>query len=137
MLVALTKGFRFRIAIAMAAAAVFAFVAPPIAVAFDPTEHAIYCLTHTDHAIGPAYVDHTADHKHASGGHDHAKHSHQSDKHPSHCCGLFCVTALAPEIRQEWNAPILGPEPSSAIEPSFHSRSPELPYRPPISPLSA
>ena len=136
MLVALTKGIRFRVAMAMAAFAVFAFVAPPIAVAIAPTEHAIYCLTHDDHAIGRVLHDHATGH-HDPGDLDRVKHSKDGGKQASHCCGLFCVTALAPEIRQESNPPILNPEQSSGIEPSFHSRSPELPFRPPIARLSS
>lgn len=135
MLVALTKGLRFRIAIAMTALAVFAFVAPPIAVAFAPAEHALYCLAHDDHAMGRVVNDH-ATHSQKPGALDQAKHSPDGGKQASQCCGLFCVTALALEIRQESNPPILSPELFLRIEPSFHSRSPELPYRPPISPLS-
>jgi hypothetical protein len=136
MLATLRSGIRFRIAFAMAAFAVFAFVAPPIAVAFAPTEGAVYCLTHNDHAIGHEQVDHAADHEHHPGDLDQVKHSHQGDKHPSHCCGLFCVAALAPEVRQLANPPLEGPQLSAFVVPGFHRRLPELHFRPPISPLS-
>jgi hypothetical protein len=136
MLAALRRGVRFRIAFAMAAFAVFAFVAPAIAVAFAPAERAAHCLTHSDHAIGNEHVDQAADHDHHPGGLDQAKHSHRGDKHPSQCCGLFCVTALAPEIRQLANPPLEGSQLSSLVVSSFHRRLPELPFRPPISLLS-
>jgi hypothetical protein len=136
MLVTLRKGVRFRIAFAMATFAVFALVAPPMAVAFAPAERAAHCLTHNDAAIGDERVDHAADHEHHPGDLDQAKHSHQGDKHPSQCCGLFCVTALAPEIRQLANPRLEGSQLSSLVVPSFHRRLPELPFRPPISLLS-
>ena len=134
MLATLRRGVRFRVAFAMAAFAVCALVAPPVAVAFAPAERAVYCLTHSDHAMGPKYVDRTADHEHQSA--DQSKHSHQGDKHPSQCCGLFCVTAIAPEIRQLASPPLEGSPLSSLLVASFHRRSPELPFRPPISPQS-
>lgn len=126
MLVAFTRGLRFRIALAMAAFAAFAFVAPPLAVAFAPAEHGVYCLTHNDHAMGQEHEDGIA---------GQSKHSHDGSAHKSQCCGLFCVTALAPEMRQGWNPVVLSPEPFSGIEPSFHSRFTELHYRPPITRL--
>ena len=136
MLAALRRGVRFRIAFAMATFAVFALVAPPMAVAFAPAERAAHCLTHNDHAIGDERVDHAADHEHHPGDLDQAKHSHQGDKPPSQCCGLFCVTAIAPEIRQLANPPLEGSQLSSLVVRSFHRRLPELPFRPPISLLS-
>jgi len=136
MLATLRRGVRFRIAFAMATFAVFALVAPPMAVAFAPAERAAHCLTHNDHAIGQQRADHAADHEHHPGDLDQAKHSHQGDKHPSQCCGLFCVTAIAPEIRQLTNPPLEGSQLSSLVVPSFHRGAPELLFRPPISPLS-
>jgi hypothetical protein len=92
MLVALTRGTLFNVAIWIAALAVFAFAAPPIAVAFAPTEYVVHCLTHDDHGMGMADQDQAVDHHHP-GDLDHEKHGSGGD-HKANCCGLFCVTAL-------------------------------------------
>jgi hypothetical protein len=136
MFAALRKGVGFHIAFAMAAFGVFALVAPSLAVAFAPAEHAAHCLTQSDHAMGHERVDRAADHEHDPGDLDKAKHSHPGDKHRSQCCGLFCVTAIVPEIRQFANPPLEHPQLSSLIVPRFDRRLPVLLFRPPISPLS-
>jgi hypothetical protein len=135
MLTALTRGVLFRAAIWVAAVAVLAFVAPPIAVAFAPAKNAVYCLTHDDHAIGRDDQDHAADHHHP-GGLDHVKHSPGDGDHKSHCCGLFCVTALAPSLghvfKHTWSrAPVL-----FELQTSFSGRTHERIDRPPIPFLS-
>jgi hypothetical protein len=135
MLAALRRGVRFRIAIAMAALAVFAFVAPPIAVAFGPTPGTIYCLTHYDQGMGHSHHDHAvADHR--AGDLDQTKSSHEEGEHKSHCCGLFCVTALTPEVRGMPAPLLLQPERSSVVAFGFRGRTPEQPFRPPIPRLS-
>ena len=134
MLTALMRGSLFRVAIWVAAAAVFAFVAPPIAVAFAPTGSTVYCLTHVDYAIGHDDQDQAADHQHP-GDLDHVKHSHGDGDRKSHCCGLFCVTALAPKLghvfEHTWSrTPVFfGPQTS------FSGRTPHRIDRPPIPPL--
>jgi hypothetical protein len=55
--------------------------------------------------------------------------------HKSTCCGLFCVTALAPSVHvfePVWS----GSAVSSALETSFQGRIPDRLDRPPISLLS-
>jgi hypothetical protein len=118
----------------MATLAVFAFVAPPITLAFA-TPGTVYCLTHDDHGMGLSHQDHAVV-PHNSGALDHTKHSHQEGEHKYHCCGLFCVIALAPEAREFLAPLLLRPEHSSISDPGFHSRAPELPFRPPILSLS-
>ena len=139
MFAALRRGIGFRIAFAMAAFAAFAFVAPPMAVAFASAEGAAHCLTHTDHSVASERADRAADaieHEHHPGDLAQAKHSHKSDKDPSRCCGLFCVTAIAPEISQLSNPPLEHLQLSSLVVAGFHRRLPEMHFRPPISHLS-
>lgn len=131
MLTAWRRGVQFRIAIAVAALAVSAFVAPPIAVAFAPAPSTVYCLTHDDHVMVVAHEDHARIHDH-SGHLDQAKHSHKEGESKKHCCGLFCVTALTPEIRGIPRPLLMEPEQTPLGYSSFHSRAPELPFRPPI-----
>jgi hypothetical protein len=135
MLTAFRRGVRFRIAIAMAAFAVLALVAPPIAVAFVPTPGTVYCLTHDDQGMGLAHNDHAVVHHH-SGELDHTKYSHEEGEHKYHCCGLFCVTALIPEVRGVPAPPLMRPERSSVFDLGINSRVPEPHFRPPIPRLS-
>jgi hypothetical protein len=133
MLTALTRGPLFRVAIWIAALAVFAFVAPPIAVALSPTQHAVYCLTHDDHAIGDSAEDQAVDH-HKTGDLDHAKHEGTDQK--ARCCGLFGVTALPPGFGHVFaygwtHTPVF-----FGLQASFSGRTPDRIDRPPISRLS-
>jgi hypothetical protein len=135
MLTAFRRGIRFRIAIATAALAVFAFVAPPIAVAFAPNPGTIYCLTHDDHLMGLPHHDHAVV-DHGAGNLDQTKSSHEEGEHKHHCCGLFCVTALTPEVRGVPAPPLMQPERLSVVDLGIHSRVPEPHFRPPIPRLS-
>jgi len=133
MLRRLHKGIAARIGTVLAALAVTSFVAPPIAVAFAPTPAAIHCLTHIKHEAG---------HDHAGSvqsGHTHDRdHADKPDKQADHktiCCGMFSITALAPDA---------GPAPLTYwrnravltfVAPVIHPRAPDQPIRPPITRL--
>lgn len=136
MIATLRTGFGFRIAFAMAAFAAFALIAPPMAVAFAPAERAAHCLTHTSH---PVASEHAAPAS-AAAKHEHgpakAKHSQENDEHPSKCCGLFCVTAIAPAIDQLPNRQLEGAPLAFPVADDLYRRLAELHFRPPISPLS-
>jgi len=125
------RGALFRVAIAMAFLAVFAFVAPPAAVAFVPAKGAIYCLTHDDHGASREHHSQHADQRH-SGNVENAKHSHGDAGHESSCCGTFSATALTPEDRQVVRPLLLGSETFPGLDSGVHSLMPELPFRPPI-----
>lgn len=134
MLLALTRGVRFRAAAFLAAVALVSFVAPALAVAFASPEAASGCLTHGDHAFGHAdasVVD-------VGSSHDmnHQSPSHEKGDHKSACCGIFCSTALAPDsgtlVRLNWHDSTV----SLAALPDFQGLTPEQPDRPPISRLS-
>lgn len=139
MFATLRTGFGFRIAFAMAAFAAFALVAPPMAVAFAPAERASHCLTHTNHPVAGEHApppSAAAKHEHGPGKPRQAKHSPANGEHPSQCCGLFCTTAIALVINE---LPIRQLDDASRAFPviaGFYKRLPELPFRPPISPLS-
>jgi hypothetical protein len=135
MLTALTKGVRFRVAVLLAALAVFAFVAPPIAVAFAPTEYAVHCLTHDDHGMVTADHDQAVD-RHHPGDIDHEKHGSGGD-HKANCCGLFCVTALLPGFGHVFEHAWAGTPVSYGLQTSFSDQAPDRLDRPPISRLSS
>lgn len=126
------RGAFFQIAIAMAFLAVFAFVVPPVALAFAPAKEAFHCLVQDDHGIGRQHHDQPSDH-HSSGNAEH-KHSHGDAEDNPGCCGIFCVAALAPETRQLVLPILAASDPRPVIDPGIHSPTPDLPFRPPISP---
>jgi hypothetical protein len=135
MLSRLAKGVAARIGAFLAVFALAAFIAPPIAVALVPTPTAVRCLVQTDskadhdHSAAPAGVSYNSNV-------DHGKHSGDRPDHKSTCCGMFSVTALAPDsysvVLRYWT----GPAVSVFIEANFRGLAPEQPNRPPISRLS-
>ena len=128
----LTRGFAARMGAFLAALALAAFVAPPVAVAFAPTPAAIYCLTHVDHEADDNYGTVPAGVSHSV---HHVKHSGDKPAHKSNCCGMFSVSALAPEAAPAILRPWSDSAVSMFVEPDFQTRVPELPVRPPISRL--
>lgn len=132
----------FRIGIAMAFLSVFAFVAPPVAMALAPAKDIISCLIEDDQEWAPEHYDDQgaehADHKESGTvGNERHSHAHGHAGDGPDCCRIFCVTALAPETGLVVRPVLSGSEYNSAIDPSFHSRAPELPFRPPNSNLSS
>ena len=139
MIATLRTGFGFRIAFAMAAFAAFALIAPPMAVAFARAERAAHCLTHSNHPVASehaASAPAAAKHEHGPGDLRQAKHPRESDAHPSQCCGLFCVTAIAPATDQLPNPQLDGARLALPVVSGLYGRLAELHFRPPISPLS-
>ena len=130
MLTALTSGFRFRLAVALAAFAAFCFVAPPAVLTFGHGQHTVECLAHADtvnHGMSKANgMTHQGDHSLPPGAHQPG----------SGCCGLFCMSALAAdsgEIVETIGAlPVLFPVSRAPLS----TRAPEQPDRPPISLLA-
>jgi hypothetical protein len=127
MLSALTRGFRFKVAIALAAFAALCFVLPPAVLAFGHGAHAVECLAHAD------MVNHGM--SKADGIAHHGDHSLPSVAHQpgSGCCGLFCMSALPADLDQGLGGVMAGqtlalPAPSNPL-----SQVPEQPDPPPIS----
>ncbi|MGA9603608.1 MAG: hypothetical protein WBQ82_05780 [Methyloceanibacter sp.] len=127
MLTALTHGFRFKLAIALAAFASLCFAAPPAVLASGHGNHTIECLAHAD------MVDHGM--SKAGGMAHHGDHSLPSSTHQpgSGCCGLFCMSALPAELDQ--GLPNVTARQALALPapPKRLSQVPEQPDRPPIS----
>jgi hypothetical protein len=130
MLQRLRTGLGFRVAIIAAAMAALCFVAPPAVLAFGHGSDTVQCLTHADavdhdHGVqgGLAHQDHDGRAK-LPGGH-----------HDPNCCGLFCMSALAPAaaplVEGRFGLPALIP----LVETTLLDRTPDLPHRPPIAAL--
>jgi hypothetical protein len=128
MLGRLRSGFGFRVAMTLTVLAGLCLVAPPAVMAFGHSGHTAYCVSHADE------IDHGG--HMASGGMNHADQGKVPVKHDSGCCGLFCVSAIAPQspaIIELGLAPLALVAP---VEQFSFSRAPEQPDRPPISSLS-
>jgi hypothetical protein len=131
MLATLRSGPGFRIAMSLALFAALCLVVPPAAMAFGHGDNTVHCLTNAD----------TKDHGLGLQGHDAGEHQHgdhaqgPADKAPG-CCGLYCLSALAPATTPEDASPAFrqGVPPVRATQ--LHSRMPEMRFRPPISTLS-
>jgi hypothetical protein len=130
MLVALTTGLRFRLAIALTAFAGLCFVAPPAVLTFGHGGNALHCLANAEK------VNHGNMASHAGGHHgDHAPDSERSTSSGDHqmtCCGLFCLSALAAD------SPAITPAALTVAlvlgrEPTLFNRVSERLDRPPIS----
>ena len=124
MLIPLTTGLRFRLAIILAAVASLCFVAPQAVLAFGHGEAMIDCLTHADMA------DHAGINVHEMK--PHGDHSCPSGHQPG-CCGLFCMSAIANEGVQIATPVVTGDLHCLAIETILFRRAPNRPDRPPIS----
>jgi hypothetical protein len=122
------SGFLFRVAILLAAFAALCFVAPPAVMAFGHGSNTVQCLAHGD----------TVDH----GGHmgaknkDHSGHAKLPGNHASACCGMFCLSALAPASGPVVEGLLTSPKLTPLVETSFFGQTPDLPHRPPITILA-
>jgi hypothetical protein len=125
MLQKLRTGLGFRVAMAATAFAALCFVAPPALMAFGHGSNTVHCLANAD----------TVDHG-VHGGATHKDHGGQAklpgEKSPS-CCGLFCLSALAPASGPGVDGVFVPSALSPPVEKSFFGRTPDLPDPPPIA----
>ncbi len=125
MLTALGTGLRFRFAITLAAFAAVCFVLPPAALAFGHGANTVKCLSHADavnHGMGQGHgvMDQVAQ--------DQGGQAPPASDHPSNCCGLFCLSALAADGGEAADRAIAAPSHFPAREPSPLSCAPERPF---------
>ncbi len=126
MLETLRTGPGFRIAMTLALFAALCLVAPPAVVAFGHGENTVHCVSHAD------VKDHGMGHRQLGDGQQkHADHGQLPAKARG-CCGLFCLSALAPAVL----AVVAGPSMRQGIPPAretrLQGRIPELADPPPI-----
>ena len=134
MLILLSTGLRFRLAIALATFAAFCFVAPPALLAFGHGENTAHCLSMADS------VNHGK--AKAAGETHHADHSTPAsdDSTPAPdqqmtCCGLFCLSAVTTDGGTVVdNSPRAAHDPAG--EPNTLTRISDRLDRPPIALLS-
>jgi hypothetical protein len=131
MMLALTRGARFRVAAFLAALAVACFALPPLTIAFASPDEAAHCLVHADHGQDKTGVTQANASRHA----DQERHAHGKADHKSACCSAFFSVALSPDAGALTFVP-RDPAVALAATPDFQGRIPEQPDRPPISHLS-
>lgn len=139
MLTKLTKIFRVKTAIFVAALYAFAILVPHAALALGGPNAPIHCLTQTqvgnDHAAPKTHI-------HADGtAHTHSDNntkntlpdSDNSKAPPAACCGLFTATALTYDTRILLPSPISATKFISVFASEFTGQGPGRIIRPPIT----
>ena len=91
----LTSGMRRRAATALVVLYALCVLAPAAAFALGDAAKAAHCLTDDNHGLGSSHA-HDKGHAHEDG--TAHKHSDEGDEQTAsgQCCGLFCLSALAP-----------------------------------------
>jgi hypothetical protein len=149
MLSALTKSFRVRAAIVIAALYTLCSIAPAAAFAFSNNPAVPLCLTEGHVGVHHASMhDHGAAHDHGGTAHvpaDGNAHQHHDDgTTPQHsgdddkarvasCCGLFSVVAIAGEPVPSLGLYSLASVVLAVVGEALSGRGPERINRPPIS----
>ena len=143
MLSVLTKTFRTRAAIFVAALYALCVLAPAVAFAFSDNPAVAHCLTEGHVGVH----DHGANHEHGGTLHVHADgsaHQHHDDgaaPQPSHddgkaaiatCCGLFSVVAIPGEPVPSFGSDSLASVVLPVLGEALSGRGPERINRPPI-----
>jgi len=147
MLSRLTRTFRFRAALALAALYALCILAPHAALALG--NGAGHCLTEIPlaaHVHAAAAAPHThaggAHHHHhhhdVGAAHDHAggvpqDHSGQDRKSSENCCGLFCASAIVLETDIVLTAPPAVSPVLASRQEARAGRGPDRLIRPPIA----
>jgi len=135
----LTRRFRIRTAIALAAVYALCVLAPTAALAVMHGPAVVHCLTE-QHGLATSHAHDDGMHVHGDGTtHHHGNgaapaHSDRDGKaHPADCCGLFCMAALAAEpavtLANPQHFSLVGP----ALDDDVAGRGPDRINRPPIA----
>jgi hypothetical protein len=109
----LTSKWRWRAASVLVAVYAFCLLAPAAAMAVGSGAAAAHCLNDDHHGLAKVHVHH-----------DGSSHSHsipKADDHaqPSQCCGLFCLSAVAPAFEQVVAASFAAPDVAATVTASL------------------
>ncbi len=132
MLQTLRRGLGFRVAMALAIFAAICFVMPPAPMAFGHGSDVAHCLSSADspeHGMQGG----AAHHEHGAMPQSNGDHTQLPSGKAPGCCGLFCLSALAPNCASALAGPDLPEMRSPRRETRISGRVPELLDRPPIS----
>lgn len=128
-----SRSFRVWAASALVALYGFCLLVPPVALALG--DNAAHCLGEENHVVASAHV-------HEDGTvHAHGSSADQTDtdgaadqnSHARNCCGLACLSAIAPVIQVDVADQARFTTLVGLIEDRVPGQAPERLYRPPIS----
>ena len=124
----LTRKQRWRAASLLVALYALCLATPTAVVALGLNAIPAHCLT-DDHDAGVVHSHHGSAHHHSGGTADHGDHEGK-------CCGLFGITAIAPEAATFSMPPAPATQQQALIAASLSGRGSERIDRPPRSHLS-
>lgn len=130
-----SRGFRLKAASVLVVLYALCVFAPAAAFAFGDAAKTAHCLTDENHGLGTSHV-HSQAHGHDGILHQHADDGDEQQTTAGKCCGLFCLSALAPSAElplAPLNFPTLVPSVSGS---GILGNEPDRLYRPPDSFLS-
>jgi len=141
-LMQLRRVFRSRAASALVVLYALCLLAPAAAFAFGDGTKAAHCLTDDNHGLVVSHVhDASSAPVHEHEHHDAVAHQHSGDgdrqqNKTDDCCGLFCLSALAPSIDLSFaQSDVLASIPAVNAN-SILGCGPDRLYRPPDALLS-
>jgi len=129
----ISKCVRVRAALALVALYSFCLLVPPAALALG--DNAVHCLTDKGHSAVSTHIhaDGTV-HVHATvGDQQDADGSTDQGSHPGNCCGVACLSAIAPLMPADLLDQARFTSLVALIADRVDGRAPERLYRPPIS----
>lgn len=126
----LTKRLRRRAATLLVVLYAICVLAPSAAFALADASRQAHCLTQADHGLAKAHVDHVG------AKHEHPQKSDDEKDQLENCCGLFCLTALAPAVDLTIGQSPIGSAVIVALEAAIARGALGRLDRPPISLLS-
>ena len=130
MLVWLTKRLRQRAATLLVVLYAICLLAPSAVFALADGPRESHCLTQANHGLATTHFDH------GGATHEHPQKSDDDKGQLNHCCGLFCLAALAPTIDLAIGQSPVGSSLVATLEDSIAHGAPARLDRPPISLLS-
>ena len=131
----LSRSFRLRAAGVLVVLYAVCVLAPAAALAFGDAAKAAHCLTDENHGLG-SHANSKA-HAHQDGtAHQHSDSGDEQQSTSGQCCGLFCLSALAPSTDFPLAQPSLPALVPSLTADGILGHGPNRLYRPPDSLLS-
>ena len=126
----LTRKWRWRAASLLVALYALCLIAPTAVLAFSGPSGPAPCLTEDHHGLGTVHV-------HQDGSpHHHQDNGDDDHNQPGKCCGLFCVSAIAPDVGFIAGAQPLVAAVASRLATALSGRGSDRIDRPPRSNLS-
>lgn len=130
----LTRKWRWRAASLLVAAYALCVVAPAAAMVISSSNIAAHCLTDEHHGVAAVHSHVHADGMaHSHPGNDHPANKADDNGQPGQCCGLFCLSAIAPDLQKVTATPPATSPVAATIADCLSGRGSDRIDRPPRS----